>query len=207
MYTTLVVTPVILQALFYILRCLFDWRIPQFRELDDATKIGTISRINGILVISCLTSSCLFITSPEEILQVNQMFAGYLLYDLRYAGTASMTIHHLACLVVCYFANLSQPFELYEFYRIMVCLESSVIPLSVTWLFHTFHYPMNLCHRMTRLFAYVSWSTLRMGIFPYLMYYSQSLTVQYTLSPVIILNTYWFYLLTKMIFSKKSIRN
>jgi len=84
----------------------------------------------------------------------------------------------------------------------VVCLESSVILLSVTWLFRTFQYPMNIFHRLLKVFAYLVWSCMRMGVFPYMIYYTDIVSVKYTMIPLIILNTYWFYLLTRIAFFK-----
>jgi hypothetical protein len=202
MLLAICLTPLLLQLNYYTMTYIFSF-LRNFNILDDSKKKEIISRVNSITMNSIISLSYFVVTSHEDIMIVYNIFAGFLIFDIFYCTTHDMVAHHIFSMLYCLYAKyMVEPEHLNLLFTGMVVLESSAIFLSVSWITKAMDYPLNCAHKSLILFSYVYWSTMRVVIFPYIFYIFDSYYGKIISSPFLILNFYWFVLLTRIIVSK-----
>lgn len=197
-------TSSVLQLNYYALYYSFLWAFPAYKALDESKKSELVARVNSMFLAIYFAVSYFFVRTPAQIIDIYTIFAGYIVYDFRYAGTMSMILHHVASLIGCYYIKYyAIESELYKYHTILISMEISVFLLSVCWILRTFQYPMNTIHTAVNILAYVFWIGARMVVFPYIVYHTPTPTIRNAMIPFILLNTYWFVILTRIAFCKK----
>ena len=175
-----------------------------YRGLMESKRSETVARINSSIIGIIINLSALYVKTPAEILFVYRIFAGYLLYDIPYAKTASMIGHHYLSIGIYFYINSrASPAELHDMYRALLVLESSPILISVCWIMKAFQYPDNGFHRAIKMAAFLYWSVGRLVVFPYIVYASESSMVKCVTGPFIVLNIYWFTILLRFVMGSK----
>ena len=171
-----------------------------FTALEERKKTEFISRINSTLFQLFMCGSYFYIKTDEDIITLYRIGTGYLIFDLVFVQTITMHIHHIVCILIYIFGlPASTATDRLFMYRTIVTLEASPIVITLCWMLETFQYPKNALHKAVQIFSFLYWSSLRMIAFPYLFFTEGSTTMQLFVSPLLVLNTYWFYLLVKKI--------
>lgn len=202
MFLTISLTPLLLQLNYYIMTHILSFS-QNFNLIDHSKKKEIISRVNSISMNSIISLSYFFVRSHEDIMIVYNIFAGFLIFDIFYCTTYDMVAHHIFSMLYCLYAKyMVEPENLNLLFTGMVVLESSAIFLSVSWITKAMDYPLNCAHKSLILFSYIYWSTMRVVIFPYIFYIFDSYYGKIISSPFLILNFYWFVILSRIIVSK-----
>jgi hypothetical protein len=197
-------TSSVLQLNYYALYYSFNWIFPEYNSLDESKKSELVARVNSMCMAIYFSASYFFVTTPAHIIDIYTIYAGYILYDFRYSGTLSMILHHIASLMACYYIKFYADYsELYKYHTILISMEISLVLLSVCWILRIFKYPMNTIHKTVIILAYIFWTGARMVVFPYIVYHTPTPNIRIKMIPFILLNTYWFVLLTRIVFFKK----
>jgi hypothetical protein len=172
-----------------------------FNELNRKKKYELVNRITGSMfqLYLCYKGFYIADTFHTFIYEV----AGYMISEMvfmsLYSDSLVMYIHHIASL---YFAYIHTQYSDEVIIRVATyiwILESTAPLLSVCWILHIFNYPNTLVHKAIKMFAFLYWSVIRVGIFPYMLYTSESTEVSLYGSSIVVLNVYWFTLFLKKI--------
>ena len=172
-----------------------------FNELNRKKKYELVNRITGSMfqLYLCYKGFYIADTFHTFIYEV----AGYMISDMvfmsLYSDSLVMYIHHIASL---YFAYIHTQYSDEVIIRVATyiwMLESTAPLLSVCWILHIFKYPDTLVHKAIKMFAFLYWSAIRVGVFPYMLYTSESTEVSLYGSSIVVLNVYWFTLFLKKI--------
>jgi len=200
MYEVLVIFPIALQLNYYIFHTILTNMSETYKNLTINKKTETLSRINSSLVGILIAISAFYVETTEQRLFMSRLFTGYIIYDIPYAGNLPMLMHHIASIgLFFYIKSFASPDEIRQMYNVIVVLESSAILISTCWILKTFKYPMNCLHKTLMAIAFLSWSTMRLVAFPYILYACNSYKIQVLFSPLIALNVYWFTVLTQFV--------
>jgi len=205
-YPSIWITPIVLQLNYLLMQTFFQQYSSTYSSLPAHKKTEVIARLNSILVGASTSIAWFYIYAPEDIVLIGRLFIGYLIYDMAYVTTSSMVIHHVTGIAICYsgkyFSSLS---VLRNVLSIMGALESSAIVISLCWLMNTAKYPQNRVNTVVKAGSFLYWTTMRLGVFPYLLYISDSYAVKIAFLPILFLNIYWFKVILEYIFRPTSI--
>jgi hypothetical protein len=116
-----------------------------------------------------------------------------------YSDSLVMYIHHIASLYFVYIHTQYPDEVIIRVATYIWMLESTAPLLSVCWILHLFKYPDTLVHKAIKMFAFLYWSVIRVGVFPYILYTSESAQVSLYGSSIVAMNVYWFTLLLKRV--------
>lgn len=172
-----------------------------FNELNRKKKYELVNRITGSMfqLYLCYKGFYIADTFHTFIYEV----AGYMISEVvfmsLYSDSLVMYIHHIASL---YFAYIHTQYSDEVSIRVATyiwMLESTSPLLSVCWILYIFKYPDTLVHKAIKMFAFLYWSAIRVGMFPYMLYTSESTEVSLYGSSIVVLNVYWFTLFLKKI--------
>jgi len=171
-----------------------------YTRLQRATQLELLNRISGLCFQFYLVYSGFFLASDESVNAFNQATVGYMIYDLAHMSLFSKSwpiyFHHGFYIIV-YLNNAAFAQEYHTIFAQMTwLLESSSPLLTLTWTLHTFEYPLNQIHKMTRILCFIYWSLTRVIIFPYFIYTRGLYMVGI---PFYLLQLYWFKLLLRRI--------
>jgi hypothetical protein len=193
MFDSLIVTPIALQLNYYLMQYVLSWsRI--FSQLSEEKREETLARLNGILVNSTIIIAWFFVNTPEDMIYMSRLFAGYLIYDIPYAKDFSMVFHHLFSIALHFYTKeMSGPDEIRQLCNIAASLESSALFISLSWLSSV----ANHRNVYLRTFTFVFWTIMRLGVFPYIVYGGDSQVFKIIFTPLAALNVYWFTMLVK----------
>lgn len=205
-YPSIWITPIVLQLNYLLMQTLFQQYSSTYSSLPAHKKTEAIARLNSMLVGASTSIAWFYIYAPEDIVLIGRLFIGYLIYDMAYVTTSSMAIHHIVTAVICYYTKyISSPNVLRNMLSIMGALESSAITISLCWLMNTAKYPQNRVNTVVKAGSFLYWTTMRLGVFPYLLYICDSYAVKIAFSPILFLNIYWFKVILEYIFRPTTI--
>ena len=172
-----------------------------FNALNKKKKFELVNRITGSMFQLYVCYRGFYMA--ENVHTFIYEVAGYMISEMvfmsLYSDSLLMYIHHIASL---YFAYIHTQYPDEVVIRVATyiwMLESTAPLLSVCWILHLFNYPTTLVHKAIKMFAFLYWSAIRVGVFPYMLYTSESTQVSLYGSSIVAMNMYWFTLLLKRV--------
>jgi hypothetical protein len=172
-----------------------------FNALNRKKKYELVNRITGSMfqLYVCYRGFYIADTLHTFIYEV----AGYMISEMvfmsLYSDSLVMYIHHIASLYFVYIHTQYPDEVIIRVATYIWMLESTAPLLSVCWILHLFKYPDTLVHKAIKMFAFLYWSVIRVGVFPYILYTSESAQVSLYGSSIVAMNVYWFTLLLKRV--------
>jgi len=172
-----------------------------FNAVNRKKKYELVNRITGSMfqLYVCYRGFYIADTFHTFIYEV----AGYMISEMvfmsMYSDSLVMYIHHIASLYFVYIHTQYPDEVVIRVTTYIWMLESTAPLLSVCWILHLFKYPDTLVHKAIKMFAFLYWSVIRVGVFPYILYTSESAQVSLYGSSIVAMNVYWFTLLLKRV--------
>ena len=172
-----------------------------FNALNKKKKFELVNRITGSMFQLYVCYRGFYMA--ENVHTFIYEVAGYMISEMvfmsLYSDSLVMYIHHIASLYFVYIHTQYPDEVVIRVATYIWMLESTAPLLSVCWMLHLFNYPTTLVHKAIKMFAFLYWSAIRVGVFPYMLYTSESTQVSLYGSSIVAMNMYWFTLLLKRV--------
>ena len=172
-----------------------------FNALNKKKKFELVNRITGSMFQLYVCYRGVYMA--ENVHTFIYEVAGYMISEMvfmsLYSDSLVMYIHHIASLYFVYIHTQYPDEVVIRVATYIWMLESTAPLLSVCWMLHLFNYPTTLVHKAIKMFAFLYWSAIRVGVFPYMLYTSESTQVSLYGSSIVAMNMYWFTLLLKRV--------
>lgn len=172
-----------------------------FNALNKKKKFELVNRITGSMFQLYVCYRGFYMA--ENVHTFIYEVAGYMISEMvfmsLYSDSLVMYIHHIASLYFVYIHTQYPDEVVIRVATYIWMLESTAPLLSVCWMLHLFNYPTTLVHKAVKALAFLYWSAIRVGVFPYMLYTSESTQVSLYGSSIVAMNMYWFTLLLKRV--------